>query len=106
MVNNNRYFPEGVIKMSRLIALIISSMIVITGASAAYGAEYTDVRPAHWAYEAVNAMSEQSIITGYPNGSFLPDNAITYGEFIKMALIAGTGEDAGNQPPALGAKLL
>lgn len=82
--------------MSRLIALIISCMIVITGVSTVYGAEYADIKPAHWAYEAVNAMSEQSIITGYPNGSFLPDNTITYGEFIKMALIAGTGEDAGN----------
>lgn len=104
MVNNNNErlakgnydFRKEFIEMSRMIALIISSMIVITGASTAYGAEYTDVGPAHWAYEAVNAMSEQSIITGYPNGSFLPDNTITYGEFIKMALIAGTGEDAGN----------
>lgn len=71
-------------------------MIVITGANAVYGAEYADVKQGHWAYEAVSAMSDRSIIRGYPNGSFLPDNTITYGEFIKMALIAGTGEDVGN----------
>lgn len=96
MVNNNRYFPEGVIKMSRLIALIISSMIVITGASAAYGAEYTDVQTSNWAYDAINSMSDKSIVIGYPDGSFKPNNTVTYGEFIKMALIAATGEDAGN----------
>jgi hypothetical protein len=96
MVNNNRRFPEGVIKMSRLIALIISSMIVITGASAAYGAEYADVKTSNWAYDAINTMSDKSIIIGYPDGSFKPNNTVTYGEFIKMALIAATGEDAGN----------
>ena len=66
------------------------------GVGAAYGAGYTDVKQGNWAYEAVNAMSERGIIIGYPNGSFLPNNTVTYGEFIKMALIAGTGEDAGN----------
>jgi len=93
----NYDFRKERIKMIRLIALIISSVIVISGASAAaYGAEYTDVKPAHWAYEAVNAMSEQSVIAGYPDGSFLPNQTVTYGEFIKMALIAATGEDEGN----------
>jgi len=82
--------------MSRLIALIISSMIVITGASAAYGAEYADVKTSNWAYDAINTMSDKSIIIGYPDGSFRPNNTVTYGEFIKMALIAATGEDEGN----------
>jgi hypothetical protein len=75
-------------------------MIVITGVITSHGAEsgmeYADVKPVHWAYEAVKAMSDRSVITGYPDGSFLPDNTVTYGEFIKMALIAATGEDAGN----------
>jgi len=82
--------------MRKIIALAILCMIIMAGAATVYGTEYTDVKSNHWAYEAVEAMSDQSIIKGYPNGSFLPSNTITYGEFIKMALIAGTGEDAGN----------
>ncbi|HWQ79621.1 MAG TPA: S-layer homology domain-containing protein [Anaerovoracaceae bacterium] len=84
--------------MNKMIALIISCMIVITGADAVYGAEYADVATSNWAHEAVNAMSNQSIIVGYPDGSFRPDSTVTYGEFIKMALIAATGEDVGNSP--------
>jgi hypothetical protein len=82
--------------MRKKIIFTLVVMIVLTGAITVYGTEYTDVESQHWAYGAVKAMSDQSIIAGYPNGSFLPDKTVTYGEFIKMALIAATGEDAGN----------
>lgn len=65
-------------------------------AATAYGMEYADVKSNHWAYQAVYMMSDKGIVKGYPNGSFQPNNTVTYGEFIKMALIAGTGEDVGN----------
>ncbi len=79
-----------------IIAFTISLTMILAPAGTAYGAGYTDVKIGNWAYEAVNAMSERGIIKGYPNGSFLPNNTVTYGEFIKMALIAGISEDAGN----------
>lgn len=82
--------------MRKIIALVISCLIIMSGAATVYGTEYTDVKANNWAHEAVKAMSDRSIIKGYPNGSFLPNNTITYGEFIKMALIAGTGADVGN----------
>ncbi|QIB69322.1 S-layer homology domain-containing protein [Aminipila butyrica] len=59
---------------------------------------YTDIESGNWAYEAVNAMAEKGVVKGYPDGSFKPLGTVTYGEFIKMALIAGTGEDIGNAP--------
>lgn len=82
--------------MRKVIAFAISFALILASAGVAYGAGYTDVKPGNWAYEAVNAISQRGIINGYPNGSFLPNNTVTYGEFIKMALIAGAGEDAGN----------
>lgn len=82
--------------MRKIIALAISCLIIMSGAATVYGAEYTDVKTNHWAHEAVEAISDRSIIKGYPNGSFQPNNTITYGEFIKMALIAGTSTDVGN----------
>ena len=59
-------------------------------------AEYTDLKKTNWAYEAVAAMRGAGIVAGYPDGSFRPSRAVTYGEFIKMALIADTGTDPGN----------
>ena len=86
--------------MRKIVALILTCMIIIAGAdtaaATAYGMEYSDVKSNHWAYQAVYTMSDKAIIKGYPNGSFQPNKTVTYGEFIKMALIAGTGEDVGN----------
>ncbi|HVI41108.1 MAG TPA: S-layer homology domain-containing protein [Anaerovoracaceae bacterium] len=82
--------------MKKAIALAITFMTILASATVVYGAGYTDVKQGNWAYDAVNAMSEKAIIKGYPDGSFKPNNTVTYGEFIKMALIAGTGVDVGN----------
>jgi len=82
--------------MKHTVALIMACLIAMSGTTAVYGAEYTDVKSDHWAYEAVKAMSDKAVIEGYPDGSFRPDSTVTYGEFIKMALIAGTGVDVGN----------
>jgi len=82
--------------MRKSIAQIVLFMLVITNALTVYASGYADVKSNNWAYEAVTEMSNKEIVKGYPNGSFLPNNTVTYGEFIKMALIAATGEDTGN----------
>lgn len=82
--------------MKKTIALMLSLILVISTATAVYGTGYADVKTNNWAYEAINAMSDKTIVKGYPDGSFKPNSTVTYGEFIKMALIAATGEDVGN----------
>lgn len=82
--------------MKKILVTILAVVIIFSGVAVSYGAEYTDVKASNWAYDAVNTMSNKAIIKGYPDGSFKPNNTITYGEFIKMALIAGTGQDVGN----------
>lgn len=82
--------------MRRIITITIMFVMILASAISAFGAGYTDVKQGNWAFDAVNAMSEKTIVKGYPDGSFKPNNTVTYGEFIKMALIAGTGTDAGN----------
>lgn len=57
---------------------------------------YSDLQSSNWAYKAVAAMSQKGIIKGYSDGKFRPSNEVTYGEFIKMALVAATNEDIGN----------
>lgn len=82
--------------MRKIFILALTCLLILAEAAAVYGSEYIDIKPNHWASEAVDAMSERGIIKGYPDGSFLPDRTVTYGEFIKMALITATGEDVGN----------
>ena len=58
---------------------------------------YHDLSGNHWAYEAVENLSDRGIINGY-NGYFSPENNITRAEFIKILCtafgITPGGEDA------------
>lgn len=56
---------------------------------------YSDIKATNWAYNSVQAISEKGIIKGYPDGSFKPNNTVTYGEFIKM-VVASLGYDLPN----------
>ena len=82
--------------MKKITALALALVLIMAAATSVYAAEYSDVKSSHWAYDSVNAMSDKMIVKGYPDGTFKPSTTVTYGEFIKMALIAATGEDAGN----------
>lgn len=47
---------------------------------------FTDVSADAWYYEAVTALAGAGIISGYPDGSFGPENVITRAEFAVMAV--------------------
>ncbi|MBO5059509.1 MAG: S-layer homology domain-containing protein [Clostridia bacterium] len=49
---------------------------------------YTDLSSGHWAYEAVSALSQRGVISGYGDGSFKPGNYITRAEFLTLLLEA------------------
>jgi hypothetical protein len=61
-----------------------------------FGSDYNDVGENHWAGEYISAMSASGIIAGFPDGGFRPNETVSYGEFIKMALLAAGGADPGN----------
>lgn len=89
--------------MKRIVAIVLvfsmAFSVVLAGASMVFGTEksmYSDIGTGNWAYDSVSTMSGNSIVKGYPDGSFRPNNTVSYGEFIKMALIADTGKDVGN----------
>ncbi|MBO5369515.1 MAG: S-layer homology domain-containing protein, partial [Clostridia bacterium] len=48
---------------------------------------YSDMN-GQFALEAVKSLSSKNIISGYPDGSFKPDNQVTRAEFAKMAAVA------------------
>ncbi len=82
--------------MKKIIIAAVTVVTLISTSAFSYGAEFSDVKSAHWANKAVSEMSDRAIVKGYPDGTFKPNNTVTYGEYIKMALIAATGVDVGN----------
>lgn len=55
--------------------------------------DHIDVKSTDWFYPAVSAMSEKNIISGNPDGTFKPEDTVTYGDFITMAVKASTGKE-------------
>ncbi len=44
---------------------------------------YTDMS-GHWAESYVNRLNEMKIVSGYPDGTFKPENSVTRAEFVKL----------------------
>ncbi len=49
---------------------------------------FYDVPSNHWAYSVITMMSNKGIVSGYPDGTFLPNNSITRAEFAKILTIS------------------
>ena len=49
---------------------------------------FNDLESAEWAQEAIYALAEKKIVSGYSDGSFKPGNNITRNEFITMLVLA------------------
>lgn len=49
---------------------------------------FSDMGEASWAQEAVDALVNMGIISGYPDGTFLPNKSITRAEFAKIIVLA------------------
>ena len=46
--------------------------------------KFSDLNGDHWANEAILALNNSEIISGYPDGTFRPDNFVTREEFSKI----------------------
>jgi hypothetical protein len=82
--------------MKKLLGLILVIIMILGTTLFSYGANYNDINSSHWAFDAINKMSDEAIIIGYPDGTFKPNGKVTYGEFIKMAYLAAGNNDVGN----------
>jgi hypothetical protein len=63
------------------------------GEAALYAAgptRFPDVPADHWASGYINVAVDVGVVVGYPDGTFLPENQVTFAEAIKM-IVAGLG---------------
>lgn len=66
---------------------------------------FSDLPNSHWAYDDILTAVQEDIVRGYPDGSFHPNDKVTFGEFVKMAVVAKTGIDPGGGGPGGGEAL-
>ena len=70
--------------MKKILSLVLSAVMIFTMASTALAA-FPDVDENYsWAQEAIEELSEKSIITGYEDGSFQPGKSVTRQESIAL----------------------
>lgn len=61
------------------------------------GSQFTDVKADHWAYESIHWAQSKGIISGYGDGRFGPNDAVTEAQFVKMITnYLGIKDDYGN----------
>lgn len=58
--------------------------------------EFPDVEPTDWFYNDVTNLTSLGILSGYPDGTFKPENEITNAEFVKI-LMESIGADVSDE---------
>lgn len=57
------------------------------GTTPVFNGTFVDVTSNDWFYASVTALSASNIVKGYPDGTFRPNNTVTYGEALKLILL-------------------
>lgn len=88
-------FPDGTYRPAEPVTRAQFAKIIVTalgvGEAAQYAAgatKFADVPADHWATGFINVAVDLGIINGYPDGTFAPENSVTYAEAIKMIVAA------------------
>ncbi|MFC4769170.1 S-layer homology domain-containing protein [Effusibacillus consociatus] len=64
--------------------LVLTLALSTVGSAAVASNYFTDVPSDAWYHTAVNALKDWGITSGYPDGTFKPENNITRGEVASM----------------------
>lgn len=71
-------------------AIIIAGMLNCS----AMAKSYPDLQQNHWAYKQIQALTDEDILVGYPDGTFKADESATRAEFATMVIKALHQENA------------
>jgi len=75
--------------LKRFCAALLAAVLLSACAVYASGGEFSDVKEGQWFYGNVTAMVRKGWLSGYPDGSFRPDNIITAAEFVTVTARVG-----------------
>jgi hypothetical protein len=91
----------------RRVGFAVGALLILVGAlgvpAVAQQQPFTDVPQGHWAYDAVNTLSETGLIEGYPDGQFKGKQSLTRYEFAQaIARMMGRIEEMQGVPGPAG----
>ena len=67
---------------------LLSLCLIAAFAGNAFAKTYPDVPSTHWAYKQIQALTDEEVLVGYPDGNFKPDDSATRAEFASMVVKA------------------
>ena len=68
-----------------ILGLIAVGMLV---SMCSYAVTFSDLSTEHWAYSYITSLVEKGIISGYPDGTYKPENTVSRAEFMKLIMAA------------------
>lgn len=71
---------EGILK--KVVYAVIFMVFVVF--NHAYG--YSDIYKEYWAYEPIKELTSKGVVSGYPDGSFKPNDNISRAEFLSILI--------------------
>ena len=81
--------PDKTITRAEFAAVIVRALgMEDAAAGAAVNTIFTDVTASHWGSGYVQVANQQGIIAGYGDGTFGPDDEVTYEQAVKMIVCA------------------
>jgi hypothetical protein len=75
-------------KVISLIVIAAMAFTIVPAVTAQSQTTFTDVPSTYWAASAIAEAVQAGYVSGYPDGTFKPDQVVTREEFIKMAVEA------------------
>lgn len=70
--------PEGLITRAEFSAMMVKALSLNINATGQQ--TFNDVPTAHWAYPSIETVRSTGLVSGYPNGQFLPNKSISRAE--------------------------
>ena len=80
-MGNGKFSPEGTLTRAQVCQMLYNLLVETSGKETK---SFSDVNKNNWYYAAVTELAADGLLTGYPDGSFKPDNPIGRAEYIAI----------------------
>ncbi len=92
--NSTSFAPKEIVKRSEMAKMLVITLGKDADAQKAMGTtKFPDVAKDYWATGYINVATELGLIKGYPDGTFAPEDTVSYVEAVAMVLRALNYED-------------
>ena len=87
--DNGNFRPEDTLTRAEVATVVVRALGLDDAAAGAKGAtQFNDVAADHWATGYINLATQKGIISGYGDGTFGPEDPVTYEQVTKMIVAA------------------